>query len=219
MRNEQADRARKQEIETLVRRGKCELVLKEDVPPGPSIISGSFMIAIKKVETDKPIFKARFVAHGRRDAEKHNRVYDSTNVRQSSVQLLIALAAIMGFDVWTEDISQVYRQSASMLLREVYFRPKKQLQAPAGYTLKLFRPFYGLAESGDYWDATIAEHQRKKLDMRTVAIDMSLLFRWARIQLNGLLAFYVDDTLACRDYSFSQLTEEIRKRFEVKSRE
>ncbi len=48
---------------------------------------------------------------------------------------------------------------------------------------------------------------------------MSLFFRRARGQLTGLLASCVDDTLAYVDSSFSQLTEETRKGFEVKSRE
>ncbi len=108
MRSEQSDRARRQEIENLVRRGTWELVLEEDVPPGSKIISGSFVIAVKDVETDKPIFKARSIAHGHRDAGKHNLVHDSTNVRQSSIRMLIAPAAIMGFDIWTENISQTH---------------------------------------------------------------------------------------------------------------
>ncbi len=177
MRSEQADRARKQEIENLVRRGTWELVLEEDVPPGSNIISGSFVIAIKDVEIDNPLFKARYVSHVHRDAEKHNLVHDSTNVRQSSVRLLIALAAIMGFDVWTEYISQAYLQSASKLLQEVYLRPNKHLQAPVGYILKLLRPLYGLADSGDYWDATFAEHLKKNLGTQAVASDMTLYGR------------------------------------------
>ncbi len=55
--------------------------------------------------------------------------------------------------------------------------------------------------------------------MKTIAIDMSMLFRRARGQLTGLLASYVDDALACGDSSFSQLTDETRKRFEGKSHE
>ncbi len=143
MQSQQADRARKQAIENLVLRGTWEILLKEDVKHGSYIISGSFLIAVKDVETENPIFKARFVAHGHHDAEKQNLVHDSTKGRQSSVRLLIALAAIMGFDVWTADISQAYLQSASKLLREVYLRPNKHLQAPSGYMLEFIRPLYG----------------------------------------------------------------------------
>ncbi len=105
MRCEQADRARKQEIESLVQRGTWELVLEADRPPGSNIISGSFVTAIKEVETGKLIFKARFVAHGHLDAEKQNLFRDLTNVCQRAARLLIVLDAIMGFDVWTEGIS------------------------------------------------------------------------------------------------------------------
>ncbi len=60
------------------------------------------MIALKGVETGKPIFKARFVAYGLRNAEKFKLVQDSTNGRMSS-GIFIALAAIIGFGVWTEE--------------------------------------------------------------------------------------------------------------------
>ncbi len=59
----------------------------------------------------------------------------------------------------------------------------------------------------------------KNLGMKTFASDMSLVFRRARVQLTLLLASYVDDTLACGGSSFSQLTEETRKIFKVKSHE
>ncbi len=38
------------------------LVLEEYVPPGSNIISGFCVIAIKDVETDKPIFKTRIIS-------------------------------------------------------------------------------------------------------------------------------------------------------------
>ncbi len=112
----------------------------------------------------------------------------------------------MRFDVWTEDISQAYLKSASKLLREVYLKPNKHLQASAGYILNFLRPLYGLADSGDYWHATFVKHLTKKLGMKTVGRDMSLFFRRGRGQLTGILASYADDTLACGDSSFSQLT-------------
>ena len=64
IRSKEAEQARKKEIENLVRRGTWEIVLEEDIPPDANVISGSFVIAIKDVERDKPLFKARFFAHG-----------------------------------------------------------------------------------------------------------------------------------------------------------
>ncbi len=92
----------------MVQRGTWEIFLEEDLPPGTKIITGSLVIAVKDVKADKPIFKARFVAHVHRDAEKHNLVHDSTNVRQSFVRLLIPFSANTGFNVWTECIFQAY---------------------------------------------------------------------------------------------------------------
>ena len=131
----------------------------------------------------------------------------------------MALAAIMGFDVWTEDISQAYLQSASELLREVYLRPNRRLKIPAGYLLKLLQLLYGLADSGDYWHATFAKHLKDKLKMKPVANDMSLFFRRARAKISGVLASYVDDTLSCGDNAFAELTERTREPFDVKKRE
>lgn len=119
-------------------------------------------------------------------------MHDSTTALPSSVRLLLALAAIMDFDVCTEDVSQGYLQSANELMREVYIKPNKQLYIPAVHVLKLLRPLYGLADSGDYWNAAFAEHFKGTLGI-------SLFFRLARRQLVGLIATYVDDALACGD--------------------
>ncbi len=144
------------------------------------MITGSFVVTIKNVETESPIFKARFVDHANGDSEKDQLVHDSRTPRQSSVRLLVAMAAIMGSDVWTENRSQAYLQSASELLREVYLKPNRQLKVPAGYMLKLLRPLYSLTDSGDYWHATFAKLFTHDLGMIAVSSYMSLFFRRAR---------------------------------------
>ena len=63
LQSEKAEEARQKEIENLVRRGTLELNLEEDVPPGANVISGSFVVTIKGVETANHIFKARFLVH------------------------------------------------------------------------------------------------------------------------------------------------------------
>ena len=125
----------------------------------------------------------------------------------------------MEFDVWTEDISQAYLQSASELLREVYLKQNRQLKVPAGYVLKFRRPFYGLADSGDYWHSTFAKHLSDGLAMKPVASDISLFFGHARGQATGLLSSYAGDRLACDNDSFAKPTRRTCESFEVKSRE
>ena len=169
------------------------------------------------------MFKARFVAHGNRDTEKnqlfHDSFHDSSTARQSSIRLLVAPVAIMGFDIWTEDISKAYLKSASKLLREVYFRPNRQLKIFAPYLLKLLRPLYGLANSDDYWIATFAKHLEDNLKMKPMTFYVSLFFKHARGQLSGVLESYVDDTWSCRENSFAELSKRICEAFDVKKRE
>ena len=81
------------------------------------------------------------------------------------------------------------------------------------------RPLYGLADIGDYWHATFAKHLSNNLAMKPVASDMSLFFRRARGRVTGLIASYVDATLACGNDLFAKLTKRTRETFEVKSRE
>ena len=93
-------------------------------------------VDLKDVETDELTFKAKVVAHGHLDVEKHNLFHNSINTRQVSLRLSIALASIMGFGVCTKDISEANLQSPSKLHREVYHIFNTHLHAPAGYILK-----------------------------------------------------------------------------------
>ncbi len=218
-RTQEAEAVRTREIENLVRRGTLGLVLEEDLPDDANMITGSFVLTIKDVETETPTFRARFVAHGNRDAVKNQLIHDSTTARQSSVAVLVLLASVMGFDVWTDEISQVYLKSASSPLREIYLRANRQLKMPAGYVLNLLGILYGLVDSGDYWHATFAKHLANDLNMKPGASDVSLFFRRVRRQVCGLLASYMDGSLSCGDRIFIRLTEKKGENFEIKDRE
>jgi hypothetical protein len=41
-------------------------------------------------------------------------------------------------------------QSAEPLMRDVYIKPSAELEFSANQVLKLLRPLYGIADSGDY---------------------------------------------------------------------
>lgn len=107
-------------------------------------------MSIKNVETDEPYYKARFVVHSYRYKEKESLVHNWTTIRQSSVLIMLALASIFGFRLWLNEINNAYLQSSSNLLRDVYLKPGRELELPAGHLFKLLRPLCGLADSGDY---------------------------------------------------------------------
>lgn len=69
--------------------------------------------------------------------------------------MLIAIVALCVFSFLGEDIFLAYIQSASQLMSVVYLNLNRELSRPAGCLLELVQPLYGLADSGDHWDAII----------------------------------------------------------------
>ena len=56
IRTHEDEKARELEIENLIRRGTWEIAFEEDVPKDAIMITGSFVVTIKEVETEKPSF-------------------------------------------------------------------------------------------------------------------------------------------------------------------
>lgn len=176
-RSPDANAARKKEIDGLVRKGTWKVVIKEEVPPDANVLNGRFFITIKDIETNEPIHKARYVVQGHKDKEKNRLVHNSTTVRQSSTRVLTALAAVFGLRVWSHGITQAYLQSASKLMRDVYLKPSKEFELSSDQLVKLLKPLYGLADSGGYWNVTMAKHREDDLGLKHTAGDMSLFLR------------------------------------------
>lgn len=218
-RSSQFEEAKLKEIEGLVKRGTYEVVLKEDVPVDANILGGRFVLSIKNKDTNEEKFKARFVVQGHTDREKNILVHSSTNLRQSSIRTITALAAIFGLRVWSQDVSQAYLQSAERLMREVYVKPAKEFRLSSEHLLKLLRPLYGLADSGDYWHVTMARHLTDDLTMTPTALDVSLFFKTVRNQLSGLTGVYVDDSIHAGDVTFFKETDKTMAKFESRPRD
>jgi hypothetical protein len=103
-------------------------------------------------------FKARQVVQGHKDREKAQLVHNSTTLMQSSTNLILSFAALFRFRVWNQDVTQAYTQSALALMRKSFSARKKDLdyfEMTSDEVLQLLRPLYGLADAGDYWNATI----------------------------------------------------------------
>jgi hypothetical protein len=92
-----------------------------------------------------------YVIHGHRDQEKEIMVRSFTNIQERSLRIVFALTGILGIKIWTQDVTQAYLQSAGTLARDAFInKPAPELELNSEQELKLLRPFYGLADSGDF---------------------------------------------------------------------
>lgn len=187
--------AKKNEILGLIERGTFRITLTEEIDKSekPNILPSRFVLAIKHTDGGD-IFKARFVIGGHRDREKSSLVHHSYNLKQSSVKLLLALATILGFEVWDLDVKQAYLQSGSKLQRAVYIKPDI-IELDQNELIQILKPLYGLSESGDYWCETNSKFHIHELLMQQATGDFGLFFKTIMDKLVCISGSYVDDIL------------------------
>ena len=213
------DAAKAKELQGLAQRGVYEVVWKKDVPCDANVLGGRFVLSIKNKDTQEEAYKARFVVQGHTDAEKNLLVHSSPNLKQSSIRLLLAQAATFGFQIWSQDVRQAYLQSAERLMREIYVRPTKEFKLSHDQLLRLLKPLYGLADSGDYWHITFSSHLRRDLQMIPTLNDLSLFFKTVKGELAGMIGAYVDDTIGAGTAQFSRDSLVTEKRFDSSPRQ
>lgn len=210
--------AKAKELEGLAHRGVFEVVLKDDIPSNANILGGRFVLSIKNKDTNEEIYKARYVVQGHKDIEKHMLVHSSSNLKQSSIRILLSIAALFGFHIWSQDVSQAYLQSAERLMRDIYVKPSKEFRLPKDTLLKLLKPLYGLSDSGDYWYSTFTRHLKDDLHMTPTFSDPALFFKVIHGQVTGLIGSYVDDTISAGNNDFVELSKLTEHTFDSKQR-
>eukprot|EP00173_Palmaria_palmata_P003801 Plantae.Rhodophyta-Palmaria_palmata.ctg414.p1 GENE.Plantae.Rhodophyta-Palmaria_palmata.ctg414~~Plantae.Rhodophyta-Palmaria_palmata.ctg414.p1 ORF type:complete len:240 (+),score=24.17 Plantae.Rhodophyta-Palmaria_palmata.ctg414:3659-4378(+) len=180
------DEARKKELRGLIQRGSFKVILREELSPGTKAMRGRFVLVIKNKDTDEEVYKARWVVQGFRDPMKQFLVHNSSNLRQEPARLLLSMASILRFRVWTVDISQAYLQSASENMRDIFLEPPKEMELSSDELLKLMLPLYGLADSGDRWHPTLYHRHFSDLRMEKLDTEPSFYFRSIADILVGL---------------------------------
>ena len=209
--------AKRKEIGGLLSRKTWKVVCERDVPTDANIMGGRFVLTLKDVGTDKPFFKARYVVQGHRDKDKDYLVHDSTTLHQHSTKLILSLAAIFGFRIWNQDVTQAYTQSDKALMRQVFVRPKKKdlalFEMSSDELLEILRPLYGIPDASDYWDATMVSHMLDELGLTRARIDLSLFYQRKNETLVGLSGTCVDDSIHAGKDEYLTLTEKSQQRF------
>jgi hypothetical protein len=104
-------------------------------------------------------------------------------------------------------------------MRDVYLDPKGKFELSSDQVLKLLKPLYGLAGSGDYWAATFSNHLTQDFGMQQTVGDPAFFYKHIKGKLAGLCCSYVDDCLQAGDNEFETLADKTTKRFDCRPRE
>lgn len=91
--------------------------------------------------------------------------YSSLNIKQQTIQTIVCISAMLKHNLWSQDTSQAYLQSSSLLSKDVYVQSKHGTPLQSVQILKPLNPFYGLAESCNYWHNTMKQHLKRDLNM------------------------------------------------------
>ena len=115
----------KKEIEGLIKRKTWKIVCRSEVPDDANILGGRFVLAIKDEGTNREIWKARFIVQGHLDGLKNWLVHNISVIRQHAIKMLVGIAAIFGFQLFSTDVTQAYLQSAEKLQRYIFIDRQK----------------------------------------------------------------------------------------------
>lgn len=133
--------SRKRELDGLLERGVM-------LPVPRRVFGARFVDKLKDPGTSKESAKSRLVIQGFNDRADGLLTY-APSVQRSSQRLLFSLApAFPSWRLAQRDISQAYTQSTSVLDRDIFVKPPREMSLPEGLVLKLQRPLYGVPEAG-----------------------------------------------------------------------
>lgn len=203
-------KAMRAEVTGLEKRKTWNVVQKESLPPRPNILGGRFALTLKIFGTTNELPKARYVAQGHRDLDKQFMVHNITTLRQSSTRIIVSVAAIKNFRLFSHDVTQAYLQSDERLTRKVFLSPKKKDMEHFGISeseiLELRRPIYGMTDAGDFWGVTVDNHAKNDLGLVPLRGDPSLYIKRNDGDVDGLLSMCVDDGCLAGNAKMQDLT-------------
>ncbi|CAI7793240.1 unnamed protein product [Closterium sp. NIES-54] len=125
-------------------------------PPGANIVSGMWILRVKRPPGSPPVFKARYVAHGfsQQQGVDFFQTFSPTP-KITTLRVLLHVAAQRDYELHSLDFSTAFLQGS--LHEEIWLRrpPSFTGSFPAGTQWSLQRPVYGLHQAPREWHDTL----------------------------------------------------------------
>ncbi|CAI7799586.1 unnamed protein product [Closterium sp. NIES-54] len=125
-------------------------------PPGANIVSGMWILRVKRPPGSPPVFKARYVARGfsQRQGVDYFQTFSPTP-KMTTLRVLLHVAAQRDYELHSLDFSTAFVQGS--LHEEIWLRrpPSFTGSFPPGTQWSLRRPVYSLHQASREWHGTL----------------------------------------------------------------
>lgn len=102
------------------------VVKRTEVPKDENIMGGHFILMLKNHGAPKEKAKVPYVAQVYIGCDQLEIVQDTANIRPSSTRLILSIATLDCFQLFSHDITQAHLQSKNKLTRRIYFHVKNE---------------------------------------------------------------------------------------------
>ncbi|CAI7889265.1 unnamed protein product [Closterium sp. NIES-54] len=162
-------------------------------PPGANIVSGMWILRVKRPPGSPPVFKARYVAHGfrQRQGVEFFQTFSPTP-KMTTLRVLLHVAAYRNYELHSLDFSTAFLQGS--LHEKIWLRRRPGFTGlfPAGTQWSLRRLVYGLRQAPREWHNTLRT-TLAALGFAPSTADPSLFLRTDTTLPPFYVLVYVDD--------------------------
>ena len=202
-------------VRNLLNHGTFKVLLKDELPDGAKALTARFILGIKSNADGKIKCKARYGVGGHRDRLKHFIVHGAQTLKPSSTRLLLAMAALSLFDVWSGDIKPAYVQSTEPLTRRAFItNPSPHFELEAHQCFELLRHLYVLYDAVDLCNQSLRKHLVEDLELEPTKVDPSLYYSLRLGELLGINGTYVDNLFRTGNNEFPKKCNNTHQTFE-----
>lgn len=151
--------------------------MQSEVPGRSNILGGRLLLPIRDQGTGQGIWKTRFKVQGHEEVMKSSTVHIISVARQHVIKMLVGIAAIFLFRIFSAYVTQAYLQISKKLHRDVFIKLTAEFNLHSDELFKILKPLHGLSESVAYWGVTLRGHLEDYFCPQSYMSDAALFFK------------------------------------------